>query len=275
MGVDHVGNLWMWDKTQDEVVSVTPGGKRVKASLGGAPGGIDADREWGIATLDSAGTSMSVRGWDGVARVEIGLPESAAGICWIGRDSVAVAPRFAAYRVGIWDLTTKKLEQRIGPVPVIDEHAPGARFARVTLLRYDFTRHELVAMDACSGELAAYSDDGKVLRHVTVPHPKRESTDAWLAKLDADYKQQGQAFLPLVWSFSTMALRPDGTAWVAEASSPHDVTLAVVSRSGDVEHKTISTTCPSVRLGIWQNSFIFFRDPESSLPYCIESRSLE
>jgi hypothetical protein len=218
---------------------------------------------------------MTVRGWVGVPRLEITLPESAAGICWIGRDRIAVAPRFAAYHIGIWDLSTRKLDRRIGDVPVIDEHAPGARFARVTLMRYDFTRHELVAMDAYSGELAAYSDDGKVVRHATVHHPKRESTDAWLAKLDADYKQQGQAFLPQMWSFPTLALTPDGTAWVAEASSPNGVTVAAIKRNGNVEHKAISTACPSVRFGTWQNSFIFFRDPESSLPYCIETRRLE
>ena len=275
MGVDHAGNLWMWDKTRDEVVSVTPAGKRLQTALGGAPAAIDADREWGIATLGAGGATMSIRRWDGVSRVDVSLPDSAAGICWIGRDHVAVAPRFAPYRVGIWDLSTKRLEQRIGTVPVIDEHAPGARFARVTLMRYDFARHELLAMDAYYGDLTSYADDGKVLRRATVPHPKRASTDAWLAKLDADYKAQGQSFLPQMWSFPTMALTPDGTAWVAEASSPRDVSVAAIKRNGDVEHKTVATSCPSVRFGTWQNAFVFFRDPESSLPYCIEARRVK
>jgi hypothetical protein len=268
MGVDHSGNLWGWNPQDGAIVLATAKGIQ-RSELPPKTSAADAHAKWGIVSIGSDGQSISIARWDGSKVFQAALPVAASSVAWIDENRVAVAPQYGTGHVQVWDIAAKKIALDIGGRPPIDEHTPGAQYGRATILRYDPKHRELLALDAYSGELTAYSDSGKVLRRTTVRHPKQASTDEWLQNMDKDYKAQKQPFRPLVFSYPTLALASDGTVWLGEESTSTGVTLAGIRRDGRIVRRSVASSCANVRVVSWNSEFIFFGDPLSPRPYCL------
>lgn len=266
MGVDHLGNLWGWNPTGEVVVATKRGVLRAKMPAKTAA--VDADADWGIATLGTDGRAIAIQQWDGSRTAEMPLAVTASRIVWIDADRVAVAPQYGRSHFQVWKLSAKKKVLDIDGLPMVDEQTPGAQLARATILQYDRGRDELFAFDAYAGALTVYAN-GKPVRRAAIPHPRQAATDKWLQSMDVDNKKQGQVFRPLVFSYPTLALAPDGTAWAVEESAPGAAKLIGIRRDGTIVRRDVTAACTNVRLQIWKGQFVFFGDERSPKPYCI------
>jgi hypothetical protein len=274
IGVDRRDGLWAWSAETGRVTSLAPQVRHVEVDP--QTFGVDADSLWGIATIGPSGSRLTVRDWNGGVKMSVTLLEPAASVCWIDRNHVAVSPRFGRHEIELWSIVDKRVASRFGELAPLDATTPGAQFARATHVRYDVQNDELIAFDAYRGTLHRYSrEKGTIVSTAEIRHPRRESTDRWIAELDRQHKQQAQPFRPLVWSFPTIALDATATAWVVESSNESSATLVGIARNGKVSRKQVSSSCPGVRLVIWRDSFIFFRDPQSPLPYCMDERKMK
>jgi hypothetical protein len=202
---------------------------------------------------------------------QLALPNVATDVHWLDANHVAIATRFARDVIEIWQLSDGSREKVLAASSPIDTTTPGARFARTTLLGYDAPQNAILALDALSGVLSVYGrNDGRLIRTVDIGNPKRGEAEAWVAKLDASYKQQGKAFLPAVWAYPSMSVTPDGAVWISPSSENNAVQLVSVSRSGAVTRKTMHVaSCPSVRFQLWQQQLVFFRDTQSASGQCV------
>lgn len=275
LGVDHAGHLWAWSPENRTLYSVAPDGRQKTLPADSNATLTAVDSQWGVAYLADKGHILVVQRWDGTAAFDTRMSVPASNLAWVDQNVVAVAPQHGVRQVVLWNIARKQVEREIGTLPELDGDTPGAQFGRATHLRFDSARKELLAFDAYQGELTVYSRTGDVLRRAAIRHGKRDKTDAWLRKLDLQYKQQKQAFRPLMWSFPTLALAQDGTVWVAEENSEKSITLRGIRRDGSVIDKQLEPGCASVRFQVWQKRTIFYRDPESPRPYCVEERKFE
>jgi hypothetical protein len=274
LGRDRAGTLWSWSTENATVTTLPDKGKPQRVVIDDRALVIDVDRQFGVVSLGPFGKDLVVTGWGGKKVVQTPLPFAAGNVCWLDKNRLALAPLFGKARVVIWNLSEQRPITTIGEAIEIDEHKPGARVARATLLRYDAPRDEIVTVDAYYGTVAGYTSTGKPLRATTVRHPNQAATDDWLRNLDQQYKQEGTPFRPLMWSYPTLALDETGTAWLGEASTDDAVALVGVARDGSVVRKTFSSKCPSVRFELSSKSVLLYRDPQSPRPYCVEERRL-
>jgi hypothetical protein len=274
LGVDRSGTLWAWSGDTATVISVPVQGKQKRVGIDERVMTLDADSIWGVAALGPYGKDLVVIGWNGAKKFQTPLPFSAGSVCWIDADRVALGPLFGKHRVVIWRLSQQTIENSFGDAVEVDEHKPGARVARATLLRYDDKNDEIVTVDAYYGDVIGYTLKGKQLRRATLRPPNFATTHEWLENLDSQHLKDGTAFRPLVWNYPTLALDASGTAWLSGGSSDDGASLAGVERSGEIIRKSLSARCPSVRFEMWDKSVLFFRDPQSTKPYCFEQRKL-
>lgn len=275
LGVDRAGSLWAWNAENGAVLLLPSKGKQHNVTIDERAMTVDVDGRLGVAAVGPLGRDLVITTWQGKKSAQTSLPFAAGSVAWIDRDRVALAPLFGKHRLIIWRIATQRIDSILGEVPELDENTPGAKPARATLLAYDAARDEIVTVDAYYGEVVGYTSSGRVMRRASLPHPNQATTDEWLQGLDRQHRQDRTSFRPVVWSYPTVTLDADGTAWLGAASTDDAVGLVGVERSGAIAKKSLSSRCPGVRFVMWQKSVLFFRDPQSTRPYCIEQRRLQ
>lgn len=276
IGVDRAGHLWAWDVKASVIHTISPAGKKKSIGVEEKTSAADADSAWGVASLSPDGDTLVVVDWSGKTLFQTPLRGAGSAVCWIDDQRVAVASRFGPIEVEVWNVGTKRVERQFPAARLVDAASPGAQFARAMLLQYAPSSRELIALDAYYGDYRRYSlETGEVLGRGQIRHPGRAATDEWLRGLDQQHKRDGASFRPLMWSYPTLALAPDGTAWIAEGSTATAVNLVGIRRDGTIVKKSVESPCPSVRIELWRERFVFYRDPGSPKPYCIDERRMK
>jgi hypothetical protein len=275
-GVDRHGHFWYWDSVDRSVTTVSPEGTRATIDLDADVYGIDADSRRGVLTLDHDGRSIRVTAFTGAVTAAFELPFRASNVCWMDGDQIAVAPALSGWIAEVWSSSKKSMVRSMGSVPEIEVPSAGAVMMRTTLLRYDAHRDQLVTLDAFRGELAVFDRAGKIVRHGQITHPTFGTTLLWLRDLDEHAKRTGQSQTPSLWSYTRMALSPDGTVWLGEKSDkPGAMTIAKILPDGTVTRETVSVSaCPGNRFELWGNQIVFFRSSRAT-QRCVATKEIK
>jgi hypothetical protein len=277
VGVDPIGNFWVWDSRDLFVTSISPRGEATTVDLDPDVQSINVDSRRGILTLARDGMSVRITSFSGAVTARIDLPFLAVRLCWMNGDQIAIAPAMTRWRVEVWSTSNKKPLRTLGPVPEIKAPAAGAVLTRATLLRYDRERDQLVTFDASRGELLVFDRDGNTVRRAEIRSPRFASNLEWLKELDASSKRNGESKTPTLWSYARMSLSPDGTVWLGEKSDDTSsiVTIVKILPDGTVRRTPISVPgCPASRFELWGNYLVFFRSFRSSRE-CIAIKKME
>jgi hypothetical protein len=270
MGVDRRGNLWSRDGST--VTRVNAAGDMQTVQLPDSPVAVDADQDLGVLALMEGGRQVRVLGWDGKFLDAVDLPAEAASVCWGEKNEIVVAPTRGQFRAEVWDAAAHKLVRTLDPTPGIPT-TPGAHPLHATLVRYAAVRKELFVLDAYLGELSVFDRSGKLLRHAAVANPDEAGLRSWLETQDRSSRAEGKSFTPLLWSFPTLAISGDGSAWLTESSDRSAVKVARITPTGDLQHTTIATPgCGGRRLESWREHFLFYGSARSPQAPCIGVR---
>jgi len=268
-GVDAAGTFWAWDDEGRSITAVSPSGTRVSADELPAASMVDADLARGILALTSS-RAVTILNWSGQTVRLIPLDQEVSNVAWLGGDEFAVATSYASDLIEIWSAKTGRLLRRLVSVPVILKPARGAVFARTTLLRYDVGRKLLIAIDAVTGEVRVVRSDGQLV--TTAKLPEDPALRVWLASVDAEARKSGKTATPSMWRYAAATVDDDGVVWVGEGYDDQSVRVARIPETGRVEHLTLATPCPNIRLDIWQHNFIFYQVSRSPRPQCVGVR---
>jgi len=269
MGVDRRANLWSWDGAK--VMRLNTAGELVTVPLAAAPIALDADETLGILALTDGGHRVQVFNWDGKFQDAIDLPAESASVCWRDRNQIVVAPIVGTSRAEVWDLRTHAVVQRLGHTTA-EPATPGARPAHATLLRYAPGRGELFVLDSFLGQLSVFDAKGKMLREARVANPDEPQLRSWLAEQDRTARAEGKLFTPMLWSFPSMSVSEDGSAWLVEHVEDSVATVARVTPAGSVQHVKVAAPCAGRRLAVWNGQFVFHGSQRSPQPACVGVR---
>jgi hypothetical protein len=274
MGVDRAGNLWAWEPRLETVTFVTPSGSRLSSFRVPGAGAVDADSEWGVLALLGEGRELRwFRGRRAEDDVALRLDTVASEICWAGDATAAVAPQAAAYRVGIWNLKDKVLVATFGQETPLHP-VFGATRMRAVVMRYDFRRDLLYALESFLGDLQVFAMDGKPAWHAAIEHPLRGEHEKWLLDVDRRAKQRRDVQTPVIHWFY-LALDDRGDAWVVRnVDAPaQSVSLFKLSPGGNTAKPLAGVACASRTFTIWGDWIISFTDPASPR-VCCQARRL-
>ena len=267
-GVDARDSIWFWNPVLNTVTRTALDGQDVTSARLPDATSVDADTDRGIALLEPRGSAVQIVAWDGRRIHGFPIAEPAADIAWMPGSLVAVAPKFAAHRVEVWDSATGTLVRTIGPATSISR-APGRHLARATLLRYDRRRNEIVALDATFGRVYVYGVDGTPVDEALLPAapvPLHE----WLERSVPGDESSKAVSDQLLWRFPSVTVASDGAVWVGgQSDASGDVTVFKFERGGEPRRLKLKIpTCPGNRLEVWNGSIVLFRDPRSPQPQC-------
>jgi hypothetical protein len=273
VGVDRGGTFWTWEPAAGRIILIAADGSRREGAGPGAADALDVDAAWGVASLEHSGDRLVVAPLSSGNSRTISLPNAASSVHWIDADHVVVATRFAAQMLEVWRISSASREKAFGASSAIDTHAPGARPARTMHLSYDEQHDSILAVDAFTGVVTAHArTTGALQRTVDVGSSRLAAALASIQGLDADYKRQGKPFLPSLWSYPTMAVASDGTVWLGESSTEHSAVLIAVRPNGAIARRTIEVpSCASIRVQVWREQFVFFRDVHAPLGPCFSA----
>jgi hypothetical protein len=270
MGVDRRGNLWSRDGST--VTRLNAAGAMQTVQLPDSPVAVDADQDLGVLALMEGGRQVRVLGWEGKFLDAVDLPGEAASVCWGEKNEIIVAPTRGEFRVEVWDAAAHKLLRRVGSTPGIPTTA-GAHPLHATLVRYASARRELFVLDAYLGELSVFDRSGKLLRHALVANPDQADLRSWLQEQDRSSRAEGRSFSPLLWSFPSMAISGDGSAWLAESSDRSAVKVTRITPTGELQHTTIAAQgCGGRHFESWREQFLFYGSQRSPQAPCIGVR---
>ncbi len=275
-GIDRKGNLWAWDPVTSQVSRLTVAGAMTTSAALPKFSSVDADESWGIVGI--AETTVTVVDWSGAVRKRVSIGDQAGDVCWIDKDHIAVSPRDADHRIAIWDTAKGTKVRTIGPMPVIDRSTPGASLAHATLLRYDPPRKRIVAVDAALGDVHFFDEHGYELRRVDVPPSDRSEVEAWLRKMDASNKMNRKSSVPAMWSYPTVGLSEDGTVWlVRDRDHPSgSVKIAKIGTNYAITERTLQVPeCTALRIQVWQNTILMYRETDGPRTVCVGVRRSE
>src|SRR5260221_12389546 len=172
LSVDHAGNLWAWNKMTNVVTRFTTAGTVVESAELPKSDNVDADTNFGIATLSHFGRSLDVFDWTGHVRFHVPVAESACDLAWIDADHIAISSSYADHRLEIWRLSSREMTRSIGACNGVSR-MPGVNPAHATLIKYDQERKEILTLDAFSAEFQVFSREGTLLRRASVENPHR------------------------------------------------------------------------------------------------------
>lgn len=276
IGVDHGGNLWSWNLSDGRVQLITPSGDRVYGPAVDDAEGVDADFEWGIASLVDGGNAVRLTSWTGGPPTTMALDERSGALCWVDAKTVAVSPLVGDSRVVLWDLGTKtQIRRLIHEEPIVPRE--GAVKARTTLLRMDHKRHVLHTFDAFSGELIVVDLNGRPLRRAELENQNRERLEAWLHDVDLRAKQEHQTKLPQFYSWTSMGIDDDGATVLFDRCIREEGAVAIVRvlTSGELRRDAISVgNCCANWLAVWAGWVLVYQDPSTVEQPCIRVRRL-
>jgi hypothetical protein len=273
MGVDRAGNLWAWEPGLETVSFITPSGSKLASYRVRGARALDADSEWGVLALLGEGSELHWFRRRPDEDVVLRLDNVAAEICWAGAATAAVAPQAAAHRVEIWNL-----KERV-PVATLGRELPlhpvvGATRMRATLMRYDFGRDLLYAIESFEGDLEVFAIDGKRAWRAAIENPLRSEHERWLLDVDRQAKQRRDIQTPtLRWFYLNLDER--GEPWLVRNVDVPGKTVSMVKLSpGGSQEKVLSGVgCASRSFTIWGDWMILFTDPASPR-VCSEARRL-
>jgi hypothetical protein len=274
LGVDRAGNLWAWDVGRQKVEFFSPSGASA-GSVGIRDASVvDADLDWGVVALETYGKELVWARGDGTPVVRIPLASPASGLCWVGSSTVAIAPESADHRVEIWNLKDRVQVKTLGQEEVLHPTF-GATRLRAFVLRYDFQRDLLYALESFTGDLQVFTLDGKLAWSTRIENAVLPETANWLREVDKKAKEEHDIQTPRVWTFS-LALGPDGGAWVvrtgdAVKKSPSMIRLAA---RGNDEVSLTGQSCSSRTFTLWGSWIVFSTDSASGREICKVARRL-
>jgi hypothetical protein len=268
MGVDRAGNLWAWDALGQKVAFLSPAGERV-GSVGVRDASVvDADSAWGVVSLETYGKEIRWVKADGEPPVRIRLASPASGICWTGASTVAVAPETADHRVEIWNLKDRTLIKTLGQEQPLHP-TYGATRLRTYVLRYDFERDRLYALESFTGHLQVFALDGKLAWETRVENAMRPGIEKWLVEIDRIAKEGHDVQTPLVWTF-WLALAGDGGAWVVgeRDAVSGSIPLIKLTAQGNRNSSLPDHPCPRRTFTLWGSWLVFYTDTASGREVC-------
>jgi hypothetical protein len=261
MEVDREGNLWVFDRHTGDVSLISPAGEtRTSVRVSGSSH-VAADSALGVAALSGDGLTLEVFAWGAAAPARsIPLPERASAICWIGAETVAIAPAMADHDVEIWNAQAAGLVLPMGHEPPLAAR-PGVVRLRSYELRYDYRKQILYALESFEGHLKAFSIDGKLLKEEKVDPGERRDIKDWLSNLDREGQSKQQAKTPSITWFR-LALDKSGTPWIVESCdrTKNTATFVAFSAAGALRRTTVAEPNCSRALAIWGDSLILYRD---------------
>lgn len=279
-GVDHAGSLWAWDQSRGGVDFISGEGERtssVARELALSGWAIDADREWGIALVTDHGRRIVLLpARDGIRR-SVALPHSVGGICWLGKDQVAVSPETTRDRVEVWNLANGKRLSAFGTAQPV-ESKPGVVTPRNAFLRRDFSTGNLVYLEGTTGEVQVYNSAGHLLRSFTLPLPERaKDVHKWLAAADVEARAANRVKQMGYVTWDGFSLDSAGTAWVVDNvdHAAGRIDFIRIARNGAIDRTSLTTPgCTSYRFAIWGDSVVVHRDMKNPLKACTSIRRL-
>ncbi len=264
LGSDHAGGLWAWNRDRSELVLVPKDGPRRVVKVGAARA-VDAHAEWGVATapLDAGGYQVKVVSWDGAVERRVSLPLEICNLAWLGPGKVVVALSTDPSLLGVLDLETGEIGERIGeaePAPT----RPGAYFGRATLLAVDLQRERIHTLDGFSGAYRLFAFSGAELGSSAVANPERPRLEEWLAGWDAEARQRGRVEFATMWSFP-LALDGEGKAWTVQACEPATgrVVLARFEAGSEPALHELSLDCCTRNMTILSGNLVMAPGPRT------------
>jgi len=255
-GVDQDDHIWFWKESSATIVRIGADGTTLTSGRLPAARSVDADGRAGIALLSVDGRTLQTMSWDAGTTDTFTLPEPAADVAWVTSSLVAVTPQFADHRIALWDITTGTLSRTIGRALPISRGS-GTHLARATLVRYDWRRDELVALDATFGNVYVFSSTGAAVRQNRLPVAAL-SLQEFLSGHDEDLVTGGRVVA--LWRYAAMSVSPDGSVWIGgEPETPGMVTLFNYTPGGEMRKvKVAGPACMGSRVLAWRETLLLF-----------------
>jgi WD40 repeat protein len=272
-GVDSTSSFWAWNSMRRVITRITPNGDRYESDILPEAIAVDLDPQRGVALLTGVGRLVTITDWAGKQQRVLHLLNQASDVAWLSGSRVAVVTQMAPHRVEIWDVATGEHVADYGPCPQIVAPRPGAVAARAPLIRYDIAHQEIITFDTYYGDMVAFTEAGTITRQGHVLYSNAAAMAAWMKQVDDEARRKRESRSPVIQNYPAMTIASDRTIWLGEDSDSHSVTSVKILPDGSVERATMDVPqCPSIRFTIWNDTFVFFRDPASPQAKCVAVR---
>lgn len=270
MGVDHLGNLWAFDRHTGRVTFVTPDGETVAGPLATSAQSAAADRAWGVLALNPGSAALRVIGPDGKHRMALPVKDSVGSASWISADVIALSPDSSVARAELWSLTSASRIATRGTEHAVDKTTPGAQHLRRVWLRS--AAGLLHTLEAYSGTLASYDETGNEVRSAAIEHPLFGEIESRMEARNEDAVKNHFIERPVTLLWNGFGVDAAQTIWVVEKASAKSQTMSFrrVDRAGRSTTETITgLACATYTFAIWGDWLITYGDPADPAGACI------